>query len=77
VPALPPLELVDVVGAGDAFKAGFLAGLRQNLSLQSCGLLGAATASCVLEGVGLEVVPTLEMVRQTLNRNAALLPEWH
>lgn len=36
------LPVVDTTGAGDAFAAGFLAGLHSGLGLRQCGLLGCA-----------------------------------
>ena len=42
------VPVVDTTGAGDAFAAGFLAGLAAGRDLRSCGLLGcAAGARCV------------------------------
>lgn len=47
LPALPA-RVVDTTGAGDAFAAGFLAGLSEGRDLRSCGLLGRAAATiCV------------------------------
>lgn len=66
IPAIPPDRLVDVVGAGDAFKAGFIFGLSIHLPLYECGLIGAAAAACILEGYGLETVPTLRKMEHLL-----------
>ncbi len=42
------VPVVDTTGAGDAFAAGFLAGLAAGRGLRDCGLLGcAAGARCV------------------------------
>ncbi|MEV4090739.1 carbohydrate kinase family protein [Streptosporangium saharense] len=42
----------DPTGVGDAFRAGFLAGLAWGLPLERCGQLGNLTATHVLERVG-------------------------
>ncbi|MFI5833514.1 sugar kinase [Micromonospora sp. NPDC051300] len=47
VPALP-VDVVEPVGAGDAFAAGFLAGLLRRADLRSCLRLGHLTAAPVL-----------------------------
>lgn len=52
IPCVAPGKEVDVTGAGDAYRAGFYAGLSRGLDLPWCGLLGAATASFCIEGQG-------------------------
>lgn len=52
VPAVPPGELVDPTGAGDAFTAGMLFGLCRNLPLDTGARIGAVVASFVLEAWG-------------------------
>ncbi len=52
VPGIPPREEVDVTGAGDAYRAGFYAGLSRGLELPQCGLLGASVASFCVEAAG-------------------------
>ncbi len=47
VPALP-VDVVEPVGAGDAFAAGFLSGLLRGLDLRACLRLGHLTAAPVL-----------------------------
>lgn len=47
VPALS-VDVVEPVGAGDAFAAGFLAGYLKGMSMRSCGRLGTITASTAL-----------------------------
>ncbi|WFE35986.1 sugar kinase [Micromonospora sp. WMMD975] len=47
VPA-PQVDVVEPVGAGDAFAAGFLAGLLREVDLRSCLRLGHLTAAPVL-----------------------------
>ncbi|WP_219471016.1 carbohydrate kinase family protein [Nonomuraea rhizosphaerae] len=48
----PELGKADPTGVGDAFRAGFLAGLAWELPLERCGQLGNLTATHVLERVG-------------------------
>lgn len=38
--AYPFFDVVDTVGAGDAFDSGFLAGLLENQSITECGTMG-------------------------------------
>ncbi|MFQ6012712.1 MAG: carbohydrate kinase family protein [Thermoplasmata archaeon] len=52
IPAIPPGAKVDVTGAGDAYRAGFYAGLQRGLDLPQCGLLGASVASFSVETEG-------------------------
>lgn len=52
IPAIPPRVKTDVTGAGEAYRAGFYAGLRKGLGLPECGLLGAAVASFAIEAEG-------------------------
>lgn len=52
VPIATDVQRVDPTGVGDAFRAGFLAGLAWGLSLERCAQLGSTLASYVLETVG-------------------------
>lgn len=52
VPAYPVERVADTTGAGDSFAAGFLWGLSEGFSLQDCGRLACATASCTVEQFG-------------------------
>lgn len=52
IPPIPPTTRADPTGAGDAFRAGFYAGLYRDHDLPMCGLLGAAVASYSLERLG-------------------------
>ncbi|MFI2710998.1 sugar kinase [Micromonospora sp. NPDC018662] len=48
----PPVDVVEPVGAGDAFAAGFLAGLLRDLDLRACLRMGHLTAAPVLAAPG-------------------------
>ena len=62
VPAFQ-VEAVDTTGAGDAYRAGFYAGLHRKLPLERCGLAGAAAASFAVEAKGPQTsIPTWGMV---------------
>lgn len=52
VPAIRPRQVVDTTGAGDAFRAGFYAGLYRRLSMEESARIGAAAASFVIEAKG-------------------------
>ena len=52
IPAYPVKEPVDTTGAGDCFAAGFLWGLSEGYSLEDCGRMACAVASCSVEQVG-------------------------
>ncbi len=52
VPAVPTEPVVDPTGVGDAFRAGFLAGLSWRLPHRQAAQLGCALAGVVLESVG-------------------------
>jgi sugar/nucleoside kinase (ribokinase family) len=51
VPA-PELDPVDRTGGGDAFAAGFLAGLGRGLCVEECGRWGNALAAAVIMEMG-------------------------
>lgn len=52
VPACSVEALADTTGAGDCFAAGFLWGLSEGYSLEDCGKMACAVASCSVEHVG-------------------------
>ncbi|GGK76311.1 carbohydrate kinase family protein [Streptomyces flaveus] len=52
VPAVPSNEITDPTGVGDAFRAGFLAGVVWNWPHERAAQLGCALATVVLESVG-------------------------
>jgi 2-dehydro-3-deoxygluconokinase len=66
--------VVDEIGAGDGFAAGFAFGLLNKWSLRDCVSLGNLVAAAALRGTGdWETYPTLEEIRpflQSLGREA-------
>ncbi|WP_282127666.1 carbohydrate kinase family protein, partial [Roseobacter litoralis] len=46
------IDVIDTTGCGDAYTAGFIAGLADDRSLLECGHLGTAAASLVASGLG-------------------------
>jgi adenosine kinase len=64
VPAVPEVEKVEPTGVGDAFRAGFMAGLAWDLSLERSAQLGCLLAVHVVEKVGTQ--------EYTLHRDAFL-----
>ena len=69
VAAHPPTQLVDTTGAGDAYAAGFLYGLSQNLDLATSGALGSLAAREVISHYGARPETSL----RELAENASLL----
>ncbi|CAN5399574.1 carbohydrate kinase family protein [soil metagenome] len=52
VPAAPEQQRTDPTGVGDAFRAGFLAGLAWGLELEASAQVGSMLATYVLEHIG-------------------------
>jgi adenosine kinase len=52
VPTPKETHRADPTGVGDAFRAGFLAGLAWGVSLQRCAQIGALLATHVIESIG-------------------------
>lgn len=52
VPSAKPLNSSDPTGAGDAYRAGFLAGYLKKLPLEVCGRMGALAAVYTVEKFG-------------------------
>lgn len=50
--AAAPTKVVDTTGAGDAYAAGFLAGLARGAALAECGRLGSVAAAAVIADYG-------------------------
>ncbi len=68
IPALPAPLVVDTIGAGDAYNAGFLHGLLQQKSLYDCARMGSAVAALSLRARGpIQGLPTLSEVEPLLS----------
>lgn len=52
VPVVKPESVADPTGAGDAYRAGFLAGYLQGLDLETCGRMGALISAYKVEKPG-------------------------
>jgi len=52
IPSVPPREIVEPTGAGDAFRAGMIRGMELGLPWDIAGRMGALAATYVLENVG-------------------------
>jgi sugar/nucleoside kinase (ribokinase family) len=52
IPAVKPAKVVDTTGAGDAFRAGYYAGIYRNYSIKDSARMGASAASFVIEAKG-------------------------
>jgi adenosine kinase len=52
VPVVPPQHIADPTGVGDAFRGGFLTGVRLGYDLKTCGQIGALAATYCLEHDG-------------------------
>jgi tagatose 6-phosphate kinase len=53
----PPVKAINTVGCGDAFLAGFVAGLARNLTLEAASRLAVAAGSANATAVGAGTVP--------------------
>jgi adenosine kinase len=52
VPAVRPRSVVDPTGAGDGYRAGYLAGLRAGLPVETAGRIASLAATYVVEVKG-------------------------
>jgi 2-dehydro-3-deoxygluconokinase len=67
VPPPRTASVVDEVGAGDAFAAGFVYGLLEGRSPVECASAGNVIAACALAGTGdWETLPLLADVQSDL-----------
>ncbi|MDT4762778.1 sugar kinase [Sphaerochaeta sp. PS] len=47
-----PVTVVDSIGAGDAFNAGFISGLLEGKSIETCGKMGAMMGALAVSSYG-------------------------
>jgi len=52
VTSVPPEQIIDPTGAGDAFRGGFLTGFSLGLDWKTCARMGALSATYCLESDG-------------------------
>jgi len=52
IPVVPPEQIVDPTGVGDAFRSGFLTGYSRGWGWELCGEIGALAATYCLEQRG-------------------------
>jgi adenosine kinase len=52
VAAVPPQQIIDPTGAGDAFRGGFLTGFSRGWDFRTCAQMGALSATYCLESDG-------------------------
>jgi len=52
IPVVPPLQISDPTGVGDAFRGGFLTAFSYGLDYLTCGRMGALAATYCLEQHG-------------------------
>ncbi len=72
VPPIRSRKVVDVTGAGDAYRAGFYAGLSRGFDLYRCGLVGSAVAGFVIEKRGTQTnIPTWSQAVARAARHAS------
>ena len=52
IKAVPPRQIADPTGVGDAFRGGFIAGMAEGTSYRVCAQMGTVAATYALEHVG-------------------------
>ena len=52
IPIVPPEKIIDPTGVGDAYRGGFLTGYNYGFDWQTCGEMGALSASYCLGSSG-------------------------
>ena len=61
-----PTSVVDTTGAGDAYAAGFLAGLTAGRSLRACGRLGSVAAAEIISHYGARPAADLKALARVI-----------
>ena len=77
VPALE-VPIVDSTGCGDAYCAGFIAGLSLGYDLENACLLGTAAGGLVIQGLGsdagiVDLEQTLQFMRTARRKEKAAI----
>lgn len=71
VPSFPVKTVVDPVGAGDAFAAGFTHGLLQDRDIINCAKIGNAMGALVIQQFGdIEGLPTKDVLYEFLENGS-------
>jgi 2-dehydro-3-deoxygluconokinase len=73
IPIFKVSQIVDPIGAGDAFAAGFLSGFLEDRPLEECGLLANAMGAMAVTTSGdFEGLPTRSQLEDYIsNKNQA------
>jgi 2-dehydro-3-deoxygluconokinase len=73
IPGAKIERVVDTVGAGDGFDAGFISGLLRGYNLEGCGRLGNTVGAIVTTVVGdFEGLPTMREVKEFLGEESSI-----
>lgn len=74
LPVYPGITPVDTTGAGDAFCAGFLAGLALGWGFRQCGKLANATGAHCVQAVGASSgIPALPVLEEFMQKHEEAL----
>ena len=61
------VKVIDTTGAGDAYSAGFISGYVRGFDLETCGIIGTATAAIKIQKQGgREGLPTINELKSFL-----------
>ena len=78
VPAYKNINVVDTSGAGDAFCAGFLAGLMKEWDIQTCAKFANAVAAHCVMSIGTTTgIKSMPQIVQFITRNDNINGEVH
>jgi len=68
-----PATVVDSIGAGDAFNAGFLYGVLENKSIEESGKIAAIMGACAVSTMGdVEGLPSIQQLDAVLNKEVKI-----